>query len=145
MANWEKRWGEILEQVKVWSKDKSTQVSAVIVDEESQTPITFGYNGFPRGCNDDIKSRNKRPEKYLWTEHAERNCIYNAAREGKSIKGKTLYVSMFPCADCARGIIQSGIIKVVTPKPDMNLESWAEHFKVSIEMLEESGVETVFN
>lgn len=145
MANWEKRWGEILEQVKVWSKDKSTQVSAVIVDEESQTPITFGYNGFPRGCNDDIKSRNKRPEKYLWTEHAERNCIYNAAREGKSIKGKTLYVSMFPCADCARGIIQSGIIKVVTPKPDMNLESWTEHFKVSIEMLNESGVEIVFN
>jgi dCMP deaminase len=144
MANWNERWTEVLELVKTWSKDRSTKVSAVIVDEESNIPVTFGYNGFPRGCNDDIESRHERPTKYLWTEHAERNAIYNAAREGRSLEGKTLYVSMFPCADCARGIIQSGISKVVTPEPNMALEVWKEQFDVSIRMMEEVGIKIIY-
>jgi len=145
MNRWDKKWKEILDQVKTWSKDKSTQVSAVIIDEESNTPITFGYNGFPRGCNDDVESRHRRPQKYLWTEHSERNAIYNAAREGKSLKGKTLYVSMFPCADCARAIIQSGLKKVVTPEPNLSLENWGESFEVSLEMMKEVGIEIIFD
>jgi dCMP deaminase len=144
MADWDKRWKEVLNLVKTWSKDRSTQVSAVIIDEESNTPVTFGYNGFPRGCDDSIESRHERPEKYLWTEHAEKNCIFNAAREGRSLDGKTLYVTMFPCADCARGIIQSGIKKVVTPKPNMSLEIWKKSFEVSMVMMKETGVEVVF-
>ena len=144
MADWDKRWKEVLNLVKTWSKDRSTQVSAVIIDEESNTPVTFGYNGFPRGCDDSIESRHERPEKYLWTEHAEKNCIFNAAREGRPLDGKTLYVTMFPCADCARGIIQSGIKKVVTPKPNMSLEIWKKSFEVSMVMMKETGVEVVF-
>ena len=97
----------------------------------------------PWGCNDDVDSRHERPTKYLWTEHAEKNCIFNAAREGKSLEGKTLYVTMFPCADCARGIIQSGISKVVTPKPNMSLEVWEESFKVSMEMFKETNIDLI--
>ncbi len=144
MPNWNKKWEEILKIVKTWSKDRSTQVAAIIVDEESNTPVTFGYNGFPRGCDDDVDCRHERPEKYLWAEHAERNAIYNAAREGKSLEGKTLYVNLFPCADCARGIIQSGIKKVVTPEPNLELEHWKNSFKVSLEMMKEVGIEIVF-
>jgi dCMP deaminase len=103
----------------------------------------MGYNGFPRGCDDSVASRYERPDKYLYTEHAERNAIYHAARHGVTLKGCSMYVTLFPCADCARGIIQAGIKKLYSPTPDVDHERWGIHFKTSLVMLEEANVEVI--
>lgn len=105
-----------------------------------------GYNGFPRGIDDEIPERHERPAKYSWTEHAERNAIYNAAKLGISLDGCTLYVNWFPCIDCARAIVQSGIIRLVALKPDPSDERWGAEFEFALEMLKESGTEiTVYD
>lgn len=139
MANWDKRFMELAKHVSTWSKDTNTKLGAVIVDDE-HTILSIGYNGLCRGAEDNIQERYERPQKYLYTEHAERNAIYNAVRSGVSLKGSTIYVPMFPCVDCARGIINSGIKKIVSYEPNFNDERWGESFKVSYEMLKECGV-----
>src|SRR3972149_4666305 len=89
------------------SKDRSTKIGAVVVGPDNEVR-SLGYNGFPRGINDDVEERHRRPAKYLWSEHAERNAIYNAVRAGICLRGCTMYVHSHPCVDCARAIIQSG-------------------------------------
>lgn len=142
MANWDYRFYEMALLVSSWSKDTNTKVGSVIVDKD-KIVLSMGYNGFPRGCDDSIECRYEAPQKYLFTEHSERNAIYHAARHGVSLKGCTLYATMFPCSDCSRGIIQAGITKVVAPTPDFEHHKWGEHFKVSIKMLEEASVEVL--
>jgi dCMP deaminase len=136
---WDKRFMGLTQHVSEWSKDRSTKVGAVIVDEDN-TIISIGYNGFPRRMNDEIESRHERPVKYLYTEHAERNSIYNAVRSGVCLKGTKIYLTWFPCPDCARAIINSGIKTVVATEPDYDMEKWGDLFKVSYEMLTECGV-----
>jgi dCMP deaminase len=137
-TDWHKRFFDLAFHFSRWSKD-STQVGAVAVNSEKRL-LSMGYNGIPSGCDDNLETRKERPTKYFYTEHAERNLIYNAAREGVNLKGSTLYCTMFPCADCARGIIQTGIKEVVAPKPNLELEKWGEHFKVTLELFKEAGV-----
>ena len=124
------------------SKDRSTKVGAVIVDDDN-TPISTGFNSFPRGVNDEIEARHERPAKYLYTEHAERNAIYNAAR--KVLKGTTLVLQGAPCtcAGCARGIIQSGIKKIIVVKDESTIlkGDWDADFTAAFEMFGEAGVE----
>lgn len=139
MSNWDKRWLEKAQQFGDWSKDRSTKVGCVIVDSE-QRLVSQGYNGFCTGCDDNIDSRHERPAKYLYTEHAERNAIYNAARLGISVKGTTIYTSLFPCVDCTRAIIQSGIKRLVTLQPDFSHHKYGKDWKVSLELLAETGV-----
>ena len=137
---WDKRWLEKAQQFADWSKDKSHKVGCVIIDKDNRL-VTQGYNGFPKGIDDNIEERHTRPLKYDYTEHAERNAIYNAARIGVSIKNCTLYTQLFPCVDCTRGIIQTGITTLVTHKPDYTHHKYGEQWKRSMEMLKESGVE----
>jgi dCMP deaminase len=140
-------WDEFFfKQVRTYaekSKDQSTQVGSIIVDEENGIRAG-GYNGLPRGLNDDVPERHERPEKYFWFEHAERDAIYNAARVGVPLKDCILYVSLMPCTDCARAIIQSGIKEVVTDghayAERVNDEKWAESFKRTKKMLAEAGI-----
>ena len=139
---WDIRFMEMANLVASWSKDTNTKVGAVIIDKD-KIVLSMGYNGFPRGCDDSIESRFEKPTKYLFTEHAERNCIYHAARHGVSLRNCTLYVTLFPCADCTRAVIQSGITKVVGPTPDVDHHKWGESFKASLVMMEEAGVEVV--
>jgi dCMP deaminase len=94
-----------------------------------------------RGVDDDIAERHERPAKYSWTEHAERNALYNAARVGISVIGCTAYVNWFPCIDCARGLVQSGIVRLVGLLPDHTDERWGSAFQFATAMLEEAGVE----
>lgn len=98
------------------SKDRSTGVGAVIVGPDNEQR-SAGYNGFPRNVDDDRRERHDRPLKYEFTEHAERNAIYNAARMGTSLDGCRMYLNWYPlpCPDCARAIIQSGIVEVIGP------------------------------
>ena len=142
---------EIAKAVRLASKDKSRRVGAVIVDTKGGIRAT-GYNGFPRGVNDDNILRHERPAKYLYTEHSERNAIYQAARSGTSTENCSLYTwaegsGLGVCSDCARAIIQSGIVSVVVQRPD-NQEgaaSWqvdwpSEDLTAAAEMLAEAGV-----
>lgn len=145
--NWNEYFCKIAEQVKEKSKDRSTKCGCVIASQDNSV-LSVGYNGFPRGVNDDVDSRHERPQKYSYTEHGERNAIYNAARQGIALKDSIIYLSGggLPCDDCARAIIQSGIIRVVTlnmpfeGKGDM----WAEKERISKEMFLEAGVEIVY-
>lgn len=127
MVDWDVRFMQLARHVAEWSKDRSTKVGAVIVDD-GKVVIAIGYNGFPRGVDDDIEIYHKRPLKYKWTEHAERNAIYNAVRKGVSTMGCTMYLPWFPCMDCARAIVQSGISDVVVIKPDFQDERWGDDF-----------------
>ncbi|WP_417831035.1 deaminase [Terasakiella sp.] len=142
---WNARGIEVARTVAKWSKDKSTQVGAVVMMEDG-TPLTFAYNGFARGVNDDVACRHERPEKYKWTSHAEENAIANMARIGATAFGATLYVTHFPCAGCARKIIQAGIARVVVDGSSMTDDfksRWEEDMTVSREMFGEGGVEVV--
>lgn len=136
-VDWNERFIDLADYIGNWSKDRSTGVGAVIADKEHRI-ISIGYNGFPTGIDDDIDSRHERPVKYTYTEHAERNAIYNAARIGVSTKGCTIYLKWFPCSRCARAIIQSGIDTLVCYKPDFTIPVWGEDFKFALEMLEEA-------
>ena len=146
MMNWTEYFLNIAEQVKLKSKDRSTQIGAVIVGKDNEI-LSTGYNSFPRGLNDNIEERQERPEKYYWFEHAERNAIYNAARIGVSTKDSTIYLTAgIPCCDCARGIINSGI-KVVYCKKECttkNPEKWKESQSRAFVMLMEAGIKVVY-
>lgn len=125
-----------------WSKDRSSKVGCLIVGPDKEIR-SVGYNGFPRGVNDDVEERHARPIKYDYTEHAERNAVYNAARVGTPLAGCIAYVPWFPCTDCARALIQSGIKTVVGYTPDFNDPQWGPKFKISKIMLHEAGITTV--
>lgn len=144
--DWKEYYLGIAEQVKLKSKDRSTQIGAVVVGEGNEI-LSTGYNSFPRGLDDNVEERHQRPEKYLWTEHAERNAIYNAARIGITLKGSTIFLTSGPpCMDCARGIINAGIKTVYckTVCTTTNKEMWEEQQKKSLVMLSECGVDVLF-
>ena len=96
------------------SKDPSTQVGACIVSDDNRI-LSTGYNGFPQGCSDDLFPWNRDESagetKYNFVVHAELNAILNAG--GKSLVGSRIFVSLFPCHECAKAIIQSGVKEVV--------------------------------
>ncbi|ETV86827.1 hypothetical protein, variant 1 [Aphanomyces astaci] len=97
------------------SKDPSTQVGACIVNAEKKI-VGIGYNGFPNGCDDDVLPWARQAEspldtKYPYVCHAEMNAILN--KNATSVKGCSIYVALFPCNECAKLIIQSGITKVI--------------------------------
>ncbi len=94
------------------SKDPNTQVGACIVDQNNII-LSTGYNGFPYGCSDDVYpwARNGDDSKYSYVVHAELNAILNA--RGKDLTGAKIYVDLFPCNECAKAIIQSGIKEVI--------------------------------
>lgn len=95
------------------SKDPNTQVGACIINDQKRV-VGLGYNGFPYGCSDDEYPWQREGDyldtKYPYVVHAELNAILNSIQ---NLKGCTLYVSLFPCNECAKAIIQSGISKVV--------------------------------
>ena len=142
---WVEYFRELAHTVKKKSKDVNTQIGAVIVGKDKEI-VSTGYNSFPRGINDSILSRQDRPEKYFWFEHGERNSIYNAARIGVSTKGTTMYLSCgIPCADCARGIINAGIIRIFCERSEgVKGSKWEESAERSWEMFDEAGVEVCF-
>ena len=138
-VEWDLRMLALAEHVGGWSKDRSTRVGCVIADED-YVVLALGFNGFPRGADERPEERHQRPAKYSWTEHAERNAIYNAARTGTPLKGARLFVPWFPCMDCARAIVQTGIRDLVALAPDIEHTQWGEDFKRAIVLFRETGV-----
>ncbi|MDE5584214.1 MAG: dCMP deaminase family protein [Ruminococcus sp.] len=124
------------------SKDNSTQVGACIVNAENKI-VAVGYNGMPTGCNDDEMPWEREGDsvldtKYPFVCHAELNAILN--RNSASLDGCTLYVTLFPCNECAKAIIQSGIKKVVY---NCNKYKGSESVTASQFLFDRCGVETV--
>lgn len=143
MSNkWDIRFLKLAKQVSTWSKDPSKKIGAIAVDDRSV--IAQGYNGFPRGIEDYSERYENRDLKYKFVVHAEMNVIYNATYNGVSLDDATLYVWGLPvCSDCAKGVIQTGIKRVVMPNQDIP-DHWAESWKLTKEMFEEANVEWEF-
>ena len=169
--NWDDYFFSIIAVVREKSKDNSTKVGAVIANKDNVI-VSTGFNGFPRGVYDKdsdvrkvllkervpfnaitkehfdktIVKRCSRPLKYLFTEHAERNAIYAAAKHGISLENCKIYVDWFPCADCCRAIIQSGINEIIIDYRDSETKErlWNERWKESInatkQMCEEAEI-----
>ncbi len=136
--SWDEYFMGIASMSAMRSKDPSTQVGACIVDKDHKV-VSIGYNGMPRGIDDD-----KIPwghgegldSKYLYVCHAEFNAILNT-RAGEGLKGCTLYVTLFPCNECAKAIIQTGIEEVVYLAPKREEQ---EIFEASERLLTMAGV-----
>lgn len=112
--NWDEYFMGIAALSSLRSKDPNTKVGACIVDSDHKV-VSIGYNGMPRNIDDDDLSWNKGEgldSKYLYVCHAEFNAILNT-RDGSALKGCTLYVTLFPCNECAKAVIQTGIKEVV--------------------------------
>ena len=139
VATWDETFMGMAQLVAKRSKDPSTQVGACIVDTFKRV-VSLGYNGFPDGCSDDDfpwgKDGDVNNTKYPYVVHAELNAILNAT---SSVSGCTIYVSLFPCNECAKAIIQSGIVEVVYTS-DKYAET--DSVKASKRMFEASGVST---
>ena len=112
--NWDEYFMGIAVLSSLRSKDPNTKVGACIVDKEHKV-VSIGYNGMPRGVDETKVSWNRGEgldSKYLYVCHAEFNAILNT-RNGAALEGCTLYVTLFPCNECAKAIIQTGIKEVV--------------------------------
>lgn len=121
------------------SKDPHSQVGACIVSEDNKI-LSMGYNGFPKGCSDDEfpwgREGDPLDTKYLYVTHSELNAILNY--RGGSLEGAKLYVSLFPCNECAKAIIQSGIKTIIYGSDKYN---GIPSNKASKRMLDAAGVE----
>lgn len=139
MSKWVKRYMELAEMVATWSKDPSKKVGAVLVSIENNRIVSTGYNGFPARVYDKVERLEDRDTKLLYTVHAELNAIL-AARD-YSLNKCILYTTLFLCSHCMAAIIQSGIRRIITYKPDLNHTKWATSFEATRNMAKESEIE----
>ena len=138
-SKWDLRFIGLAQHISTWSKDPSTKVGCVVVGADREIRST-GFNGFPRGINDDEERLTDREKKYPLICHAEENAIMHAARIGVSLKDSTAYVTWPPCSRCARSLIQAGIREIDYPETGKIPERWIEDFTISDSMLNEAGV-----
>ena len=138
---WNQRFIDLAAHVAEWSKDPSKKVGAVIVNDNKHV-LSMGYNGFPRGVDDNPGRYGNKSLKRLLVSHAERNALDNAPA---SVEGATLYSTLFPCNECAKGIIQRGIARVVTRRWDRTDQQMlnAYNFDTAEFMFDEAGVELI--
>ncbi|WP_190600669.1 deoxycytidylate deaminase [Candidatus Vesicomyidisocius sp. SY067_SCS001] len=142
LDKWDERYLSLAKKVSTWSKDPSTQVGAITVGRKKEV-LSQGFNGFPRGIHDTDERYNDREIKYKLVVHAEMNAIYNATYSGTSLDRATLYVYGLPiCSECAKGIIQVGIKRVVI-KNSKELNHWNQSVRLSQEMFNETGIKMI--
>lgn len=134
---WQERFLELADTVSEWSYDPSTKVGAVIASDDYRI-LSIGFNGFPRGVEDDPKRYNNKEIKHKLVCHAERNALDNAHFD---VTGATIYSTLFTCNECAKSIIQRGISTVVTPKPDLTEDKY--NWKEALLMYKEAGVKVI--
>ena len=139
MNKWDERYLSLAKEISTWSKDPSTQIGAVVV-KDGQI-LSVSYNGLPRNIEDSHDRLNDRELKYSLVVHAEQNAIYNACLNGVSLKDSTLYVFGLPvCSECAKGVIQVGISRVVMDAPNIS-EKWKTSFEKTKLMFDEANIE----
>ena len=112
--SWDEYFMGIAKLAAMRSKDPGTQVGACIVGEDNKI-LSIGYNGFPRGCSDDESPWDREGDpldtKYIYVTHSELNAILNF--RGGTLEGSRIYVTLFPCNECTKAIIQSGISEII--------------------------------
>lgn len=139
LQNWHHRFLDLAKLVSSWSKDPSTKVGSVIVDNQNRI-VSIGFNGFPKNIGDDFRL-NDRETKYNIVVHAECNAIMFAS---KPLEKCTIYTYPFqPCSRCAGMIIQSGINKVIT-LPLKNNDRWKTDFELAQKLFIESNTDLEF-
>lgn len=137
MNKWDNNFLALANTVSMFSKDPSTKVGAVIVDDDNRV-ISIGYNGFPKGIRDDNRLRN-RELKYEMIVHAEANALLFA---NAPVRGCTIYTWPFqPCSRCASLIIQAGIRRVVSV--ESKDQKWRENFQLAHDMMTEARIEII--
>lgn len=120
------------------SHDPDRKVGAVIVSPFNRV-VSKAANRLP----DDVlvlPQRCEKPQKFMWIEHAERRAIQLAAKNGHATNGCRMYSTRYPCAECARAIINAGLFEVITNPPDFDHPRWGESYAVAREMFAETGV-----
>ncbi len=133
---WHLRFLRLAREVASWSKDPSTQVGCVIVDQ-SRRVVSLGFNGLPAGLHDTAGRLLNRDLKLALTIHAEENALLFA---GRPVHGCTAFVTRHPCAHCAAKLIQSGIGAVIhLSNPDFD-RRWAGNLAISGQALAEAGI-----
>ena len=143
LNKWDMRYLQLAEEVAGWSKDPSTKIGAIAVGAKGQV-LSQGYNGFPRGIDDHVDLYKDRETKYKYVVHAEMNVIYNATYHGICLEGSTLYVTGLPvCSDCAKGIIQVGISRVVM-KEHLTPQKWVDSWKTTSQMFDQVNIKWEF-
>jgi len=121
------------------SPNRVRQVGAAVLACDGSAPIT-ACNTFPEGVA-DLDWRHEGDGRFVWMEHAERNAIFAAARAGRALAGATIASTFFPCIDCARAIVATGMARLVAPEPALEDPVWGASFPRSRIILEEGGVE----
>lgn len=139
MTNWDQRFLNLAKHISEWSKDPSTKVGCVVVGPDREIRST-GFNGLPRGIEDNDERLNNREIKYPLICHAEENAIMHAARIGISLKDCTAYVTWPPCTRCARSLIQAGVSTIIYPKDIEIPDRWMDDFNLSLNMLKEAKI-----
>lgn len=129
---------DLIQYEALLSPDPSTKIGALIVRDDNI--LGSGHNDFPKGV-EVTPERLERPHKYFYFEHAERMAIANANENETDLRGSEMYVSSYPCADCARSLITAGITKLHCYEPDFSHPQWGSHWKAAQEMLSEAEVE----
>lgn len=122
----------------VFSKDRSTKVGAFFIDPQDFTELAQGYNGMPRGVNEDIPARHERPLKYSYFEHAERNAIYNRARS--RLQGSWVVSTETPSLSCVRALLAVGVQKVYFSVKEPATPEW----EIAKALGKEAGLTMVF-
>lgn len=135
MNKWDSRFLELANLVGSWSRDPSTKVGAVIVDQDRRV-VSVGFNGFPKGMDDSRERYDDREYKYAHIIHAERNALLFA---GRDVRGCTVYTTPFmPCSQCGVLLVQAGIKRVVSL--NVGNERWAKDFERTQQLFAETGV-----
>ena len=143
-GKWDRRFLDMAKMISTWSKDPSSKIGCVVVNDEKRI-IATGYNGFPRGIEDSPDRLNDRDQKYPRITHAEMNALMNALYNGVSVKDCTLYVYGLPvCPACTKCVIQAGIKRVVIPTSKTEKGEWEKVWREqSLPMFQESGVQII--
>jgi len=131
----------LAETISIRSKDPSRKIGAALVDPHNKRVLSTGFNGFPRGIADTQERLDDRQTKYRFVVHAEMNAIFNAAAAREAIQRSTMYITgLPPCSECAKGIIQCGISRVVIRLNGTVPENWEESWKFTQDLFKEAGI-----
>ncbi|MEQ8664334.1 MAG: dCMP deaminase family protein [Rhodospirillales bacterium] len=137
LTHWDRRFLQLARFIAQWSKDPSTKVGCIIVDDMKRI-VSTGFNGLPSGVEDTLERLSDRAVKYKMVVHAERNAIIDAKR---NLAGMTAYVwPIMPCSECAAMIIQAGIARVIAPETDDQRLIESCRFDLTGQMFEEAGI-----
>ena len=143
-GKWQQYFIDQLHRTTSMSEDANTKVAAMIIDTEDKVVVSVGYNCLPRGVKHS-QERSERPKKYYYISHAEVSCLTNALRLNVAVKGLTMLVNLGCCPSCTCSIINSGIKEVVTPELDYEHISCGDVYQHSVAMMQEAGVNWVFD